>query len=131
MTDVFTNWRTTVLGLLSWAIPFIAAFAFYDRIGTLVIPQPLFKSLMVVIGGGVGALLLLWAFRHVRPTLISGLAIGAYWLALNWVLDVMILLPLSGMSALTYFYDIGLRYLLLPIIAAALGAVGQTAQPQS
>jgi hypothetical protein len=125
MKDVFGNWRVTVYGLLSWAIPFIAAFAFFSGPGELRIPQPLFKSLMVLIGVGVGVLLLVLAFRHVRPTLMSGLAIGAEWFLINWGLDVLILLPLSGMGAITHFYDIGLRYLLIPIIAAGIGMVAE------
>src|SRR5262245_19652528 len=123
--DVFGNWRVAVYGLLSWAIPFIAAFAFFSGPGELRIPQPLFKSLMVLIGVGVGVLLLVLVFRHVRPTLMSGLAIGTEWFLINWGLDLLILLPLSGMSGSTHFYDIGLRYLLIPMIAAAMGAVAE------
>jgi hypothetical protein len=125
MDTLFANWRVTVFGLLSWAIPFVSAFPFFSGPGQLRIPQPLFKSLMVVIGGGVGVLLLVWVFRHVRPTLTSGFAIGVYWLAINWALDLLILLPMSGMGAVAYFYDIGLRYLLIPIVATAMGAVAQ------
>jgi hypothetical protein len=125
MKSIFADWRVAVFGLLSWAIPFVAAFPFFSGPGELRVPLPLFKSLMVVIGGGVGTLLLVWAFRRVRPTLASGLAIGCYWLILNWALDLLILLPMSGMGVSTYVQDIGLRYLLIPVVAAAIGAVAQ------
>lgn len=127
MRALFADWRVTVFGLLSWALPFVAAFPFFDRSGQLVIPQPLFKSLMVVIGGGVGLVLLVLIFRRIRPTLASGFAIGVYWLAINWILDLLILLPMSGTGVTAYFYDIGLRYLLLPMIAVAMGLVAQRA----
>jgi hypothetical protein len=123
MKDVFTDWRILLYGVLSWLIPFLAAFAFFTPAGELVIPQPLFKSLMVVVGGGIGVLLLVAAFRRIRPALSSGLAIGAYWLAINWALDLLILLPMSSMSAGEWFADIGLRYLVLPMIATGIGAV--------
>ena len=52
-----------------------------------------------------------------------GLALGAYWLALNVVLDLVVLVPLARMSIVDYAHDIGLRYLLIPIMASAMGAV--------
>jgi hypothetical protein len=125
MKSTFADWRVTVYGFLSWAIPFVAAIPFFSGPGELRIPQPLFKSLMVVIAGGVGMVLLMLVFRRVRPTLTSGLAIGGYWLAINWLLDLLILLPMSGMGTVAYFYDIGLRYLLIPMIAAVIGAVAE------
>jgi hypothetical protein len=123
MKDVFTDWRILLLGVLSWLIPFLTAFAFFTASGELVIPQPLFKSLMVVVGAGVGVPMLVAAFRRIRPALSSGFAIGAYWLAINWALDLLVLLPMSSMSAGEWFADIGLRYLVLPMIATGIGAV--------
>ena len=80
---------------------------------------------MVVAGGAIGVTLLVFAFRRIKPTLRSGIAIGGYWLALNLVLDVLILVPMSGMTIADYVYDIGLRYLLLPLIAAGMGIVAR------
>lgn len=114
---------TILLGLASWAIPFAVSIAFFDRAGQLQIPQPLFKSLMVVIGGGFGAALLVQAFKSIRPSAATGLALGALWLAINLVLDLAVLVPMSGMTVAGYLQDIGLRYLLLPIVATAMGAV--------
>jgi hypothetical protein len=61
-------------------------------------------------------------FRRLRPSTGLGLGIGVLWLAINWGLDLLILLPLSGMSAANHAEEIGLRYLLLPIIATGMGA---------
>ena len=121
------SWRTTILGLLSWAIPFVVSFAFVDRTGQWLIPYPLFKSIMVVAFGGIGTWFLVLAFRRVAPTWRTGLALGLYWLAINLVLDLIVLLPLTGMTIVGYFHDIGLRYLLIPIIATAMGAVAERA----
>ncbi len=117
--------KVLLLGIASWAIPFFVSFVFFNSSGELQIAQPLFKSLMVVIGGGAGALLLIIAFRRVAPLFRTGLTIGIFWLAINWGLDVVILIPLSGMGMAEYFYDIGLRYLMLPIMAAAMGIVAE------
>ena len=117
--------RITLLGFISWLVPFVVSFLFVDRHGQFLIPQPLFKSLMVVIFGGFGTWLLLVAFRHVPPNPRSGLGLGCYWLAINLVLDLAVLVPFVKMPVVAYFYDIGLRYLLIPIISTALGVVAE------
>jgi hypothetical protein len=117
--------RTTALGLISWIVPFAVSFLFVDRSGQFLIPQTLFKSLMVVIFGGLGTGLLVLAFRRVAPSLRSGALLGCYWLGMNLVLDLVVLLPLIRMPVVDYAYDIGLRYLLIPIVGAGMGAVGQ------
>lgn len=120
----FITLRTTLFGFVSWLVPFAISFLFFDRTGHLVVSQPLFKSLMVVLGGGVGVALLVAAFRRLQPTLRSGLTLGCYWLAINLVLDLAILVPFTKMPVDLYLYDIGLRYLMLPIISAGMGMVG-------
>jgi hypothetical protein len=59
------------------AVPFAVSFLFVDRTGQFLIPQPLFKSIMVVVFGGLGTALIAAAFRHVEPTARSGLALGS------------------------------------------------------
>ena len=119
---------TTLLGFVSWLVPFAVSFLFVDRTGQFIIPQPLFKSLMVVVFGGLGTVLLVVAFKRVTPNAQSGLVLGCYWLAINLVLDFAILVPLVQMQVTTYIFDIGLRYLLIPFISAAIGIVAQRAQ---
>lgn len=123
--SLIANWKVWGFGLLSWLIPFVASLAFFDSSGTVVIAQPLFKSLMVVIGGGVGAALLVFVFRRIPATFKSGLVIGSLWLAINLLLDLAVLVPLSGSGVAGYFQDIGLRYLMIPIMAVAMGVVAQ------
>ena len=114
-----------ILGLLSWLIPFVASFVFFGPRGALWISQPLFKSIMVLVGGASGVWLLWLAFRRLPPTGSKGLAIGALWLVINLLLDALVLLPMSGMGFVPYFMDIGLRYLMLPLIAWAMGAMAE------
>ena len=122
--DIMTK-RTVALGLASWLLPFLVSFLFIDRAGQSLIPQPLFKSIMVVVGGGVGTALLAIAFRQVTPTLRSGLALGLLWLCINLALDIVVLVPMMKVSVATYVQDVGLRYLLIPIIAAGIGLVAE------
>ena len=123
MAAIFRNWRTSVLGLLSWAIPFFGSFPFFDPDQGLLIPLILFKSIMVVLGTLVGVALLVWLFRTLKPSLFSGLVVGLYWLAINWALDVLVLVPMTGSDIGTWFTEIGLRYLSIPIIAIGMGLI--------
>ena len=117
------NLRTTLLGLASWFIPFAVSVAFFDRTGQLLIAQPLFKSIMVIVGGVSGAGLLVAAFRRIDASPASGLALGCYWLAINLVLDLAVLVALMNMPLVLYLTDIGLRYLLIPVISTSMGLV--------
>jgi hypothetical protein len=120
---VIRDYRIGLYGLLSWAVPFAVSFLFYGPGGELMIPLPLFKSLMVVVFGGLGAVLLVAAFRRCPPTIMNGLILGLSWLLINIALDLVILVPMAKLPIGQYFYDIGLRYLLIPIMSTAMGAV--------
>ena len=129
MRTLMTNWRVSLAGLLSWLIPFVASFPFFDPAQGLLIPLPLFKSLMVVIGSGVGLTLLVWIFFRLPMVRGGGLAIGVYWLLINWALDILVLVPMSGSDIGTWFIDTGLRYLTIPMMAVALCLVAQRKRP--
>jgi len=121
--DIFTL-RNTLFGLATWAVPFVLAFAFYDRSGQLAVDIFLFKTAMILVGGAFGTWLLYLAFRRLRPGLVTGLALGLFWCAINWGLDLVVLVGLMGSPFAPWVTGIGLRYLMLPIIGAGMGAVG-------
>jgi hypothetical protein len=45
-------------GLMTWIIPFALSLALYDKHGVLRVDPRMFKSMMVVVRGSVGAVLL-------------------------------------------------------------------------
>lgn len=115
-------------GLLAWVVPFVSAIPFIGSDKQLLVPKELFKSIMVVVSIASGSWLLLRSFAQRssqagkrKLTAMSGLTLGMMWMVMHWVLDVLILLPLNGMSSTEYAMDIGLRYLCVPIIGYALG----------
>ena len=124
MTGQIFTLRNTLYGLATWAIPFVAAFAFYDRTGQLAVDLITFKTAMILVGGVVGAWLLVLAFRRVTPTLAAGFLLGLFWAAINWGLDLAVLVGAMGSDPGDWVLGIGLRYLMIPIIAAGMGAVG-------
>ena len=127
-----TIWgRRLVAGLLTWLIPFIAAIPFYGSDGALVIDQAFFKSIMIVIGSLTAAVLLVWSFRiipgsYAREAVITGIV----WLALNWGLDILVLVGLLGMPPAEYVAGIGLRYLVIPAMVIPAGIITEHAVTQ-
>jgi len=121
--------RLAAYGVLTWLVPFLVSIPFVGPDGTPRIPEEIFKSIMIVVGSGVGAWLLVAVFRR-RPHFgHAGLVVGALWLVINLALDVAILLPLSGMRLGTYVGDIALRYLVIVFMAMAVDAVSRDRRP--
>ena len=107
---------------LSWLVPFVVGFFFYNQEGQLRIDIFLFKSIMIVVGSVTGALFLSLYFRKVTERYCrEGILIGLIWLAINWALDFGVLIPMSGMDVGTYAAQIGLRYLMIPVFSVMLG----------
>jgi hypothetical protein len=118
-------------GLLTWFVPFIMAFAFYSPDGEIWIGQDLFKSVMIVVASLVGSLLLVRYFKSVQSSYLKeGVNIGLVWLAINLALDIIILLPMSKMAFDQYIAQIGLRYLVIPIMGTTFGLLLEQANNQ-
>jgi len=118
--------KIILYGFLTWLIPFITAFLFYTKEGELTIDLFLFKSIMIVAGSAAGALLLIIYFRKIEKNYLrEGITVGLAWLAINIILDLIILVPMSQMNTGAYFAEIGLRYLTIPITSTAIGYVAE------
>ena len=113
--------KALLFGFLVWLIPFIVAFVIFPIRES---SRPLFESIMpvaiatVVVGLGVTY------FRVVRVNFIrEGLLLGLLWLAISVLIDAPLML-LGGpmrMSAGQYIADIGVTYLMIPVITIGLG----------
>lgn len=120
--SVLVNRRVLLAGLATWLAPLLVSMGFFDREGNLTVAAGLFHSVMSVVLAGVVAWLLVWIGRAVSMTVGAGLAIGLLWLAVNLLLDALVLLPMTGMSAGAWVEDVALRYLAIPLVTAAIGA---------
>ena len=77
---------------------------------------------MIVVGSTTGAIFLILYFKKVTENYLrEGLMIGLIWLAINLILDLIVLVPLAKMSIGIYFSQIGLRYLMIPIFSTTIG----------
>ncbi|PKL59605.1 MAG: hypothetical protein CVV33_06960 [Methanomicrobiales archaeon HGW-Methanomicrobiales-4] len=111
-------------GILTWLIPFLVSIPFYSREGDILIDQNFFKSIMIVTGSIIGAFLIIRYFKTLTNRFVrAGYTLGLTWLLINWALDIVILIPLGGYDLQTYFYQIGLRYLIIPVMTIMVGIV--------
>jgi len=118
-------WRKAFgLGLLAWLLPFIVAFLAFP------LHEPsraVFESIMAVTVAATAVLLGLLYFRgrQFRSSL-EGLSVGVVWLVVCVAIDAPLML-LGGpmqMSLNEYLGDIGLTYVLIPIVTWGLGTIG-------
>ena len=114
--------RNILYGLLAWFIPFAASFFFYTRDGELTIDIFLFKSIMIVVGTFSAAFLLISYFKKINTEYFKeGIIVGLTWFGINILLDLLVLIPMSGMSIADYFMQIGISYLAIPAMSIAVG----------
>lgn len=81
------------------------------------------KSVLIVIGSLVGAILALRYFRDTEKDFVKeGAILGFSWFIINSVLDIIVLVSLlKGMDLFTWAGQIGIRYLVIPIMTIAMG----------
>ena len=116
--------RNILLGLLSWAIPFAISFFLYTPNGQPVVSPPLFKSIMIATGSLTGCILLYRYFKFVDSHYIAnGIIVGLSWLAINIIMDALVLIPLMKVSFAYYFTSIGLGYVVIPVISITMGSI--------
>lgn len=109
-------------GFLTWLIPFVVSFFFFTSEGGLSIDIFLFKTIMIVVGTISAVFLMVSYFKKIKSSFIKeGIIVGVVWFTMNILLDLLILIPMSGMSISDYFTQIGLRYLAIPAISIAIG----------
>lgn len=114
--------RLLLLGLLSWLLPYAFSFLFYKPGGEMTVQYDLFKSIMIVFATATGCYLLYRYFKLIPDSFIKqGVIVGLLWFAINIVLDILLLLPMMKTSFENYFYTIGLRYLMIPLISITIG----------
>lgn len=118
------TWRRRLAGaFLTWLVPFLVSIPFYGKEG-LVIDLQLFKSIMIAVGSITAAILIIWCFRPVeRDYTREAIITGIVWLFANWILDLIVLAGLLGMTLSDYAAQIGLRYLVIPAMVIAAGVV--------
>lgn len=113
--------KIVLLGFFVWLIPFIVSFFIYSL---KTAGNPLFESIMPVIITLITVVLAGIYLKNVEGDLLrEGILIGVVWFLMSVIIDLFLFLPPSPMqmSITDYFMDIGITYLIMPIITIGMG----------
>jgi len=114
--------KNVFLGILSWLVPFVLSFLFYNPNGVLLVPYATFKSIIMVIGCITGCYLLFRYFKLIQNNFITNsIIVGFSWFAINIVLDCLLLIPIMKTTFTDYFMSVGISYIALPVISITIG----------
>lgn len=114
------------LGVLSWLIPFLVSVPLISPSGDPIIDVFAFKTLMILVGGAVGAVLFAYYIPRLGENYLVGtITAGVVWFVINVGLDLIVLVALLGRPAEEWVVGTGAQCLLLPIQAAAIGFVAE------
>lgn len=122
-----TSWRRAIgLGLLVWLVPFMVAFAVFPLKESW---RSLFESIMPVTLAVVVVLSTL-LYRRKSPTwsVCEARRLGIVWLVISAAIDLPLMLsPPISYTLTEYLADVGLTYLMIPIITTGMGWASRTA----
>jgi hypothetical protein len=104
-----------------WLIPFVVAFLVFFLHESA---RPLFESIMAVAVTASAVVLGLLYMRRVDENYVKeGLVLGALWFLICIVIDAPLMLfggPMK-MTFADYMSDIGVTYLIIPVVTVGLG----------
>jgi small-conductance mechanosensitive channel len=104
-----------------WAVPFSLSLFFFDAQRQLLTPFWVFKSCMTAALFGITWFTLPRLFRAQPSWFAARGLVGALIALGNIALDALVILPLTGMPWTTYLLTTATFYIMIPIIAIALG----------
>jgi hypothetical protein len=116
--------KKLMYGVLLWAIPFVVSiFMFPIRASD----RPLFESAMTVV---VVLCVVIFSALYFRKWVDSkflseGIFLGILWLVISLAIDLILFMPDTPMhvSFIDYIKDIGITYLLIPVITIGFGYI--------
>ncbi len=112
--------RAVLFGFLVWLTAFVVAFLIFPLRES---SRPLFESIMPVVVTLATVVFATLYFRRVRTAHVrEAMLLGCLWLAINVLVDLPLMLtgPI-GMSLGQYFADVGLTYLIIPLVTLGIG----------
>ena len=119
------SWRRALLyGFLVWLIPFVVALAASPLKESR---RPLFESVMAVTLAATVVPLTVLYFRRVRVgRLGEGIRLGLLGLVISVAIDLPLMLsPPVNYTLAEYAADVGLTYLMMPVLTAGIAVAGK------
>lgn len=112
--------KAVLFGFLIWLIAFVVALAIFPIRESW---RALFESIMPVVIAIATVVFALMYFRNVRGVFVKeAVLLGLLWFAINVVIDLPLMLsgPIQ-MTLAEYAADIGLTYVIVPVITIGIG----------
>ena len=116
------SWKKAIgYGVLMWLVPFAVAFGIFIIHDS---NRPLFESIMAVAIAATATVLGLRYLKHVDSNVVrEAVMLGLLWLGICVLIDAPLML-LDGpmqMSIMEYVDDIGVTYLMIPVVTWGVG----------
>jgi hypothetical protein len=115
--------KSILFGFLVWLLPFIVAFLIFPIHES---NRPLFESIMPLVIAISVVVFTCWYFKSVDKNIkAEGAKLGIIFLLISLVIDLILFMPDSPMhmSFINYIADIGLTYLMIPVITVGMAYV--------
>ncbi|MEW6610521.1 MAG: hypothetical protein AB1352_02765 [Patescibacteria group bacterium] len=115
--------KSILFGFLVWLLTFIVAFLMFPIHES---NRPLFESIMPLIITITVVTFTYLYFKNIDKNIkAEGAKLGIIFLLINLVIDLILFMPDSPMhmSLINYIADIGLTYLMIPIITLGMAYV--------
>lgn len=120
--SVLSNRNTWILGFLTWLIPFLAAIPFFDQDGNVTTDIFVFKAVMIVLLSLISPIFMARVMRDVDISFLSaGLTLGLIWFAINFGLDLIVLVGVFGNDLATWLLQTGIVYVNFIPLGYAMG----------
>jgi hypothetical protein len=122
--------KALLLGLLVWLVPFVVAFCIFALKSSW---RSLFESIMpVTLAATVVGCALLYFRKLPSPSIREGFLLGLLWMAISLAIDLPLMLsPPISMPALEYAADIGLTYVMIPILTLGIAHAASAASSRA
>jgi hypothetical protein len=116
-------------GFLTWLVPFAVSFVVFPFRTS---QRPLFETIMAVVVTATAMCFSVLYLRKARAGFLKeGVLIGIVWFAINIIIDLPLFM-LEGpmkMPFVDYMMDIGLTYLIIPVVSIGSGYLLEEHRP--
>jgi len=125
--DIKKMLRRIVFGAGLWAILYAAAIPLLPLAAS---DEMAFKAVMAMLGSLIGAGFSGYYFLSVEGDYLrEAIYTAITWMVVNWLLDIVALLPFTHQTLPQYFMEIGIEYLGMPGVLIAIGYLLQKKVP--
>lgn len=117
--------KIIIFGIFVWLVPFLVSIFIYPL---KTAGSPLFESIMPLV---ITIMVVILAYSYLKSIKIDlireGMIIGVIWFIINIAIDLALFLPssLMQMTLTNYMMDIGITYLMIPVITMGMGYMAE------